>query len=84
MLIKNLVRQPTHPAVFRKSVGPSDFKRFLKHSLLKERQERMKRAFERGNVATSERLKRLDVELRRDLVNHNCPPPPYVFHKCSF
>ncbi len=30
---------PIHPAVFKKSAEPSDFKRVLKHSLLKERQE---------------------------------------------
>jgi hypothetical protein len=49
-------RNSIHPAVLKKSADVVGSKRVRKHSLLKERQERMKRASECGNAAASERL----------------------------
>src|SRR5229473_1145505 len=57
------------PAVFRKSADPCECKRVVKHSLSKERKERMKGALKRCHVGTS------NVKVRRMLVNHNTLPP---------
>src|SRR6266700_3030209 len=66
------------PAVFRKSADPGECKTVVKHSLNKERKERMKSALKRCHVRTSERP---NVKFRRMLVNHNTPLLP-VFCKC--
>src|SRR5713226_6637252 len=58
------------PAVFRKRVDPCECKRVVKHSLSKERKERMKSALKHWHVRTSERP---IVKARRMLVNHNIP-----------
>jgi hypothetical protein len=65
---------PTHPAVVKKSADLVGCKRVLKHSLLKER---MKRASERGNIATSERLNVWTSNSGGSWLTITAPPPMF-------